>query len=411
MIVPLLKLLLPLFLLVVLLSRKVNISLSLAVSGISMGLLFGLTPARMASLTGRALLEGETLELFFVIYFVLTLVQVMKAKDSLSLFVGAARELFKSKKVIIVLAPAIIGLLPMPAGALLPAPIVNETLKDDPVSPALKTYINYWFRHIWEYSWPLSSGVIITAAVFHLDLMKVTLINLPFTLLAALIGFLSMKVYLPPLKEVALSKARSSRKRLWLNLFLGVWEVILIILLIMVVHLPPLFAMGGTVLLSWLLLPGKALSKGRLFIKGFQVTLLSSTLVIMVFKAFILNSSVIDLSRELIGKAGSFQILVMMGIPFLIGFLTGISNAYAGITFPLFLSVVGTTSPDLAKVMYLYVSGFLGVLLSPVHFCLILSAQYYRAKLSDVYRLLLPSIIAVALLATVAVILFQGANR
>ena len=101
----------------------------------------------------------------------------------------------------------------------------------------------------------------------------------------------------------------------------------------------------------------------------------------------------------------------MMGIPFLIGFLTGISNAFAGITFPLFLSVVGTTNPDLAKVMYLYVSGFLGVLLSPVHFCLILSAQYYRAKLSDVYRLLLPSIIAVALLATAAVILFQGANR
>jgi hypothetical protein len=39
-----------------------------------------------------------------------------------------------------------------------------------------------------------------------------------------------------------------------------------------------------------------------------------------------------------------------------------------------------------AYMMLLLCSGFTGVLLSPLHLCLILSNQYFNARMKDVYR-------------------------
>jgi len=55
-------------------------------------------------------------------------------------------------------------------------------------------------------------------------------------------------------------------------------------------------------------------------------------------------------------------------------------------------------------VMLAYASGFVGCLLSPVHLCLVLSREYFRANLGRSYRLLaLPC--ALIMLVAVAIAL------
>ena len=51
----------------------------------------------------------------------------------------------------LVLIPAVIGLVPMPGGALFSAPLVGETVQDKKVTPEWKVAVNYWFRHVFEY--------------------------------------------------------------------------------------------------------------------------------------------------------------------------------------------------------------------------------------------------------------------
>ena len=46
-------------------------------------------------------------------------------------------------------------------------------------------------------------------------------------------------------------------------------------------------------------------------------------------------------------------------------------------------------SPDLVLILFAYVSGFCGILLSPAHLCLALTADYFKAELRDVYRILI----------------------
>jgi hypothetical protein len=66
-----------------------------------------------------------------------------------------------------------------------------------------------------------------------------------------------------------------------------------------------------------------------------------------------------------------------------------------GSTFPILIPLVQSVEPGAALIPYVMLSmacGFAGVLISPLHLCLILSNQYFQSPMKPVYRLLfLPS--------------------
>ncbi|MBZ5502692.1 MAG: DUF401 family protein [Acidobacteriia bacterium] len=76
-------------------------------------------------------------------------------------------------------------------------------------------------------------------------------------------------------------------------------------------------------------------------------------------------------------------------LPFLTGLLTGITVAFVGTTFPLVMSITGGAS--LANISLAFAAGFLGVLLSPVHLCLILTKEYFKADLWGMYKKIMPA--------------------
>ena len=57
--------------------------------------------------------------------------------------------------------------------------------------------------------------------------------------------------------------------------------------------------------------------------------------------------------------------------------------------FPLIISVAGNTS--LGALAFAFASGFLGVLFSPVHICLILTREYFKADLWGIYKKMIPA--------------------
>ena len=70
--------------------------------------------------------------------------------------------------------PAVLGTIPMPGGALFSAPFIQQVAGDsmsgrDAGIPAWKMAVNYWFRHVIEYWWPLYPGVIVATRIFGLD--------------------------------------------------------------------------------------------------------------------------------------------------------------------------------------------------------------------------------------------------
>jgi len=56
---------------------------------------------------------------------------------------------------------------------------------------------------------------------------------------------------------------------------------------------------------------------------------------------------------------------------------------------------------------FAYVSGFVGILLSPAHLCLSLTADYFKADLKDVYRILAGPAAVVFAVALLELLIFR----
>jgi hypothetical protein len=72
----------------------------------------------------------------------------------------------------------------------------------------------------------------------------------------------------------------------------------------------------------------------------------------------------------------------------LVGSITGITVAFVGTTFPIIFSLLtsaGMADQLLAYTVLGFCAGYLGVLLSPLHVCLVLTCAYFQTHLTRVY--------------------------
>jgi integral membrane protein (TIGR00529 family) len=84
------------------------------------------------------------------------------------------------------------------------------------------------------------------------------------------------------------------------------------------------------------------------------------------------------------------EILVVMIFPMLVGIISGLTVAFVGISFPILLYILAPSGvPYIPMIALAYLSGFIGVLFSPLHLCLIYSAEYFKADLAKVFRKLI----------------------
>ena len=90
------------------------------------------------------------------------------------------------RKGLMALSPAIMGLLPMPGGALLSAPILEKGGEGVPAD--LKVAINDWFRHLFVMIYPLSSALIASAKISNLSVYTALLSLLPTFAFALVLG-------------------------------------------------------------------------------------------------------------------------------------------------------------------------------------------------------------------------------
>jgi len=100
---------------------------------------------------------------------------------------------------------------------------------------------------------------------------------------------------------------------------------------------------------------------------------------------------------KITGKQGFFHTS-------LTSLLTGDNTAAMGILIPAFLMLEGFRGPGIyGFIALVYVSAFVGNVISPVHICLSLTKEFFQAELGKIYRFLAPPLLW-ALLATILLV-------
>jgi hypothetical protein len=260
--------------------------------------------------------------------------------------------------------------------------------------PERVTFINYWFRHIWETSLPVYPAIIATSVILSAQLSSVTLTLLPMTALVVGLGSVSSYRMLKPSRryQTEESPAKGSILR---NLLRASWPILLIVALVLA-GLDAIIAFP----LALALLAFQQRAKWpelKVAVKyGVDLQILFLLYAVMLFKATIESSGAAYSLFSDMQYIGMPTPVLLALLPFLLGFATGISMGFVGISLPLLVPFIALGSGvNSYGLMLAYMSGYVGVLLSPLHLCLILSTEYFKASLAKVYKLILPPLLAI----------------
>ena len=154
-----------------------------------LGLLFGMDPLAILKSAALAILHPKTLSLAIVVSLILVLSHSLEAAGQMQRLLNRFQGLIRIPAINIVVFPALIGLLPMPGGAIFSAPMVKNLGTNRQLDGADLSYVNYWFRHVWEYWWPLYPGILLITAIGGFNLWSLVLTAFPMTIVAVVAGY------------------------------------------------------------------------------------------------------------------------------------------------------------------------------------------------------------------------------
>jgi integral membrane protein (TIGR00529 family) len=385
----LLKLFLVFLLIVILIKRKISLGLSILSGGFFLGFLFGLSLFQMFKHMGIAAIEWPTIHLLIVILLILVFGEFLKHLKSLESLSTGLENLFKSTKLLLMFLPATIGILPMPAGAMMSAPMVEQVGSRRNLPPDVKMVVNYWFRHILEFFWPLYLGVVMTASLLNITLREVILAQILLSL--AMIGggvlFCSSKIKIDDGRV-------HSHGGFYQNLKLalkGILPVLVVVGFNLAFSIDIALALGLTLLLFGLIRKIHIMIWWRMIRRAITLEMVILILSVMIFKKLITVSGAIETIPNSLANFGISPVVAVLIVPFTVGILTGMTSAFVGISYPVLFSLLKPDGVNYGYMMLAYGAGFAGVMLSPVHLCLVVTKSYFKASFSSIYRMLLPA--------------------
>jgi uncharacterized protein len=385
--------LLLLFVLIIVLIRlKSPIGLALIAGALFLGIYNFSISGQFWEMLWESLISLESWKLVLTVALILTFANIFESAGFVRSMVTSL-ESFLSPAWVTRIAPAIIGLLPMPGGAMVSAPIVRQMGEGTNTSPEQYTAANYWWRHVWETTWPLYPSIILAAAVLNVSVWDVAIINFPISLTCIASGFI--------LKRIGSIK-RSGAKFDWQILLGSLWPILFIVLLGLVFKIDLVLSVMFVLVV---VIITRRISRPIVLDglkQGFSLDIIALIFGVMTLMHAIEKTGVaMQFYNELL-QFGIPPMMVVFVVPFAVGLLTGVTSAYIGVGFPIVLPLLGTALvPQNAGMLLAFAGGFMGVMASPVHLCLVLTSEYFKASLVKTLALLILPIVLTSLISWV----------
>ncbi len=406
--------------LILILARlKVPLALAILAGATLLGLSLGLKGAELPGVFLQAASQPETISLVLITAVLLTLSRTMRISRQLEEIVSLVKALMRRPAVAMAALPALIGLLPMPGGALFSAPMVDSAAGGASESRGRLSAINYWFRHVWEYWWPLYPGVILATELTESSFGTFIGYQIPLSIFMIFSGLYIFRNMHPDLHATQPPPQKGTkRKLLWLTSSIWIIPIVWVVIHFLMRLLPEDFfpqhiakaakkylpiAIGLLFSLFWTIRLNrmKLREMSKVFSQRDIYIIAALVLAVMIFQGVL---GTVDAGRKIAAELQEHNVpivLVIAILPFIAGMITGLAIGFVGISFPIVLSLVAAMPSAEAMRPYAvlaYACGHMGQMASPLHLCYILSNRYFNTSFGPVYkRLLLPIATAFAL--------------
>lgn len=319
---------------------------------------------------------------------------------------GGMRDLVKNmrigKRPFLASSPALLGMLPMPGGALLSAPMVESSAQD--LTGTTKAVLNVWFRHILFLVYPLGPALIASAKIAGLNVYQTIPYLFPLFLLALSLGYFfflretetemqydsdfSLKGLLVPLGVILLAPIADFLLKTFLKFEIS--------------ELATLIGVGLSFSAAW-------------YVSRYDFSdLLDITkkmhpwnYALIIFGMFtFLNVFTASGAPEALGKLAIPLPVLIVVVSLFLGLATGRIQAPASIVIPIFFARQGVTTMPLIPFALTYFSIFIGYVITPIHPCISISIEYFGATVgSYVKKLAAPAGISILVAGVLSIFL------
>ncbi len=125
----------------------------------------------------------------------------------------------------------------------------------------------------------------------------------------------------------------------------------------------------------------------------------------IVFKSLLMKSELLPLASDELIQSGIPLAVAIAVLPFIAGLVTGLAVGFTAASFPLVVGLMAAEGSGLtpwAALVLAYGFGYMGMMLSPVHLCFLVTREYFSARMADIYRAIRPCVLSVALYSLLA---------
>lgn len=333
------------------------------------------------------------LDLIVVVFLIALLVNLYNATGFIRKLGEELVKLAGKPRLVASLVPAVMGLLPVPGGALMSAPVVETVGNYIGLSSERKVFVNVWFRHVVFIVYPLSATIITAASLAGVNLWSLVVRGLPIALAMAVAG------YVLGFRETRVFRVERVGSTNWWELTKTLTPILTAITvaiatspvidsrLVLWIPLTRYSMVLGLVLAIVLLVK---LSRTGLGVLARAVTSRTTVeLVLASFGAVLLRDAFTTaggpglVSRAIPLTSGVGRVALMIALPFTASLATGSPLMGIAISLPVFKT---SFNLDVREVALIYASNMLGYIASPVHLCYVYTAQYFKVPLTSTYR-------------------------
>lgn len=279
------------------------------------------------------------------------------------------------RRVAYMLTPALFGLLPVPGGALLSAPVINQL--DITLDVREKIGINIWYRHVLILIYPLSTALIVGTQMAGISLYSV--------ILGLLIPFIFMNLfgYLLYIRKIPANSFDSHSRNLGLA-----FKYLVPLLIAPVINMVGIYIIK-TSIPEFFLMIGLVIS----IIFAILINNFSLKQVLMVvthghiWRYFLLIVSMYFF-LEVFLESGVPEQIATVQLPFILFLIIGFGFAFGigrsqlplAILVPIYLAQFGVYVMPILDFILLYFATFLGYIITPLHPCLAYTMRFFQSN-------------------------------
>jgi integral membrane protein (TIGR00529 family) len=347
-------------------------------------------------------LDVLTVSIVIATFGIMMLSQLYKETKLINQLSESLSRIINNPKIVLSLLPAVMGFLPVAGGALMSAPLVDAEAEKIGLKRQKKAYVNFWFRHAIFPIYPLSQVLIVAAALAGISIASIILRQIPVVIVMIIVGYAIGFWKIPKTKNPKASEKKDSTNSSDLKSFLTAFLPILVTIIVaislglagfnlsqqgldvliatfvgvfvLVAISKPSFRVVSKPFKSWGIY-GITLAAYGAFLLG---SVIKATEIPGIFETFAANGS-ID------------STLLLTAIPAASGVLTASALGGVSISMPILGGIIAL-SPKTASLIYM--SAYLGYVMSPTHLCLAFTADYFECSLEKIYKYAIPSFIA-----------------